>query len=207
MLDLEVIDDRGAAITALDPTRARILGRLVEPGSATTVARDLGLTRQKANYHLRALESHGLVQLVEERPRRGVTERIVQSTARAYLIAPDALGAEVGDPSRVDLLSSRYLLALAARLVKEVLELARGAERAGKPLATLAIDTDVRFRNAADRAAFTEELAGAVAGLAARYHDEAAPRGRWHRVVVASHPNPNPIPHTHARRSKDEGAP
>ena len=107
MLDVDVIDDPGAAITALDPVRARILRQLVEPGSATTVAHELGLSRQKANYHLRALESHGLVTLVEERPRRGMTERIVQATARAYLVAPDALGHDATDPDRVDRPSGR----------------------------------------------------------------------------------------------------
>ncbi|HOT81538.1 MAG TPA: helix-turn-helix domain-containing protein, partial [Microthrixaceae bacterium] len=60
VLDLDVIDDPLAAIAALDPVRARILGQLVEPGSATTLATDLGLTRQKANYHLRVLEAQGL---------------------------------------------------------------------------------------------------------------------------------------------------
>jgi len=192
VLELEVIEESAAAITALDPTRAQILARLVEPGSATTVARALGLTRQKANYHLRALEDHGLVTLVEERPRRGVTERIVQATAQTYLIAPELLGAEPTDPGRLDRLSTRYLLALAARLVREVLELARGADRAGQPLATLAIDTEIRFRSAADRAAFTAELAAVVGDLTARYHDELAPRGRWHRLVIAAHPRPHP---------------
>lgn len=192
VLDLDVIDDPLAAIAALDPVRARILGQLVEPGSATTLATDLGLTRQKANYHLRVLEAQGLVELVEERPRRGLTERVVRATARSYLVAPDAIDEHAADPSRVDRLSSRYLLALAVRMVKEVLELSRRAERAEKTLPTLAIDTEIRFASAAERAEFTAELAAAVRDLAARYHDEAAPRGRWHRLVVASHPHPHP---------------
>jgi len=195
VIDLEVIEEPGVAITALDPTRARILATLAEPGSATTVARALGLTRQKVNYHLRALEDHGLVTLVEERPRRGMTERMMQASAAAYLIAPDALSTHATDLGRLDRLSTRYLLALAARLVRDVLDLSRAAERAGSPLATLAIDTDVRFRSAADRAAFTAELTNAVADLTARYHDASAPRGRWHRVVIAAHPHPHPPAH------------
>jgi DNA-binding transcriptional ArsR family regulator len=194
VLDLEVIDDPGVAITALDPVRARILRHLVEPGSATTVASEMGLTRQRANYHLRALESQGLVTLVEERPRRGVTERLFQATARAYLVAPDAIGVDATDPTRLDRLSSRYLVALAARLVKEVLALSRRAERTDKSLATLAIDTELKFRSARERAAFASELASMVRDLAARYHDESAPRGRWHRLIVAAHPHPDPKP-------------
>ncbi|MEA2457129.1 MAG: hypothetical protein QOC95_101, partial [Thermoleophilaceae bacterium] len=37
-------------------------------------------------------------------------------------------------------------------------------------------------------AAFAVELADAVNGLVAKYHDEAAPGGRPHRFVVALHP-------------------
>jgi DNA-binding transcriptional ArsR family regulator len=196
VIELDVIDDPATAITALDPMRARILGHLAEPGSATTLAAQLGLSRQKANYHLRVLESHGLVEVVEERPRRGLTERVVQATARAYLVAPDVIDEHAADPSRVDRLSSRYLLALAARMVKEVLDLSRRAERAEKPLATLAIDADIRFASAAERAAFTSELAAAVRDLAARYHDETAPP----RPVAppgGRSPPANPIHHPH----------
>ncbi len=136
------------------------------------------------------LESHHLVHLVEERPRRGLTERVLVATARAYVLSPTALGTNAADPARTDRLSTRYLIAVAARMVREVADLARGAEHARKSLATLAIDTEIRFASATDRAAFTAELTHAVTTLAARYHDEQAPAGRWHRLIVAAHPRP-----------------
>lgn len=190
MLDVEVIEAPAAAAAALDPIRSRILAALSEPGSATTVARTLGLSRQKINYHLRALETQGLVTMVSVRARRGLTERMLQATAASYVVSPAALGKAAAAPDRIDRLSSRYLIALAARMVREVAALCRGAESAGKPLATLAIDTEIRFASAGDRAAFTRDLAEAVTALAARYHDESATGGRWHRLVVAAHPRP-----------------
>jgi hypothetical protein len=51
------------------------------------------------------------------------------------------------------------------------------------------MDGEIRFASAADRAAFAEELAVAVTSLVGKYHDEAAPRGRDHRIVVAVHPS------------------
>jgi hypothetical protein len=51
------------------------------------------------------------------------------------------------------------------------------------------MDGEIRFASAADRAAFAEELAGAVTSLVSKYHDENAPRGRDHRVIVAVHPS------------------
>ena len=68
----------------------------------------------------------------------------------------------------------------------------RRANSAGKRLATLSLDTEIRFRSPADRAQFTVELAAAVAGLAARYHAADAPDGRTFRLMVAAHPLPLP---------------
>ena len=192
MDDIEVIDDPAVALVALDPVRSRVLAALAEPGSATTVAEAIGETRQKVNYHLRALEEHGLVDLVEERPKRGLTERVVTASARSYALSPGVLGDAGADPSQVDRLSTNYLVAVAGRTIREVGQLARRARAARQPLATLAIDTELRFATAADRAAFTEELTAAVAKVAARYHDESAKGGRWHRLTLAAYPKPGP---------------
>ncbi|GAB3579396.1 helix-turn-helix domain-containing protein [Amycolatopsis endophytica] len=189
MLDVAVIDDPSAAEVSLDPVRSRLLAALTEPGSATTLAAQVGLTRQKVNYHLRALERHGLVELVEERRKGNVTERVLQATAASYVISPAALAAVAPDPGRApDQLSARWLLTLAARLVREVGDLINGATAARKRLATFAIDSEIRFATAADRAAFARELGDTVKNLAAKYHDESAEGGRRHRLVVALHP-------------------
>jgi DNA-binding transcriptional ArsR family regulator len=189
MLEVAVIDDPAAAESSLDPMRARLLAELVEPGSAATLAARAGLPRQKVNYHLRALERHGLIELVEERRKGNCTERVLRATAASYVISPAALAAVQPDPARSpDQLSARWLLALAARLVRDVGALLAGATKARKRVATFALDGEVRFASAADRAAFAGELANAVAALVSKYHDESAPGGRSHRLVVAVHP-------------------
>jgi DNA-binding transcriptional ArsR family regulator len=150
----------------------------------------VGLPRQKVNYHLRTLERHGLVELVEERRKGNVTERMLRATAASFVISPTALAAVQPDPDRSpDRLSARWLLALAARMVREVGSLITGAARAGKRVATFGLDAKIRFASAADRAAFAEELTNAIAALVAKYHDEAAEGGREHRVIVAVHPS------------------
>ena len=63
MLDIQVIDDPAAATVALEPMRSRLLSELAVPASAATLATRVGLARQKVNYHLHALEAHGLVRL------------------------------------------------------------------------------------------------------------------------------------------------
>jgi DNA-binding transcriptional ArsR family regulator len=189
VLDIAVISDPSAAEMTLDPIRSRLLAGLLEPASAAGLAERLGLPRQKVNYHLRLLEQHGLVELVAGQRKGNCTERVMQATALSYVISPAALAVVAPDPRRApDRLSARWLLALAARLLEDVSQLISGADRAGQRLATFALDGQVRFANATDRAAFTEELAAAVAGLVARYHDEDAPRGRDYRLVLALHP-------------------
>lgn len=191
MLDLDVIEDPARAALALDPIKRRLLAELSTPASAASLAARVGLTRQKVNYHLRALEDHKLVEPAEERQWGGLTERLMIASAASYVVSPSALGPIGADPARnSDRLSASYLIALAARIVREVGELWRQSRKSEKRLATLSIDTVVRFKSPADRAAFTSDLAHAIAALAARYHDDTAPGGRPHRLVVASYPAP-----------------
>ncbi len=190
MWEVAVIEDAATAGAALDPIRARLLAELVQPGSASSLATRIGQPRQKVNYHLRELERHGLLELVEERRRGNMTERVLQATASSYVISPSALAAVEPDPARSpDRLSARWLLAVGARLVRDVGTLLTGATKAGKRVATYALDGEVRFATAQDRAAFAEELTNTVTGLVAKYHDEKAAGGRTYRVILAVHPS------------------
>ena len=189
--DVEVIEDPGAAAVALEPVRSRLLAELKKPASAAALASRLGIARQKVNYHLRQLEAHRLVGVATTKRWGGLTERMLVASAGSYVVSPAAMGPAASDPARsADRLSASYLIAVAARAVREVGDLLRGATAAGKPLATLTMDTEIRFRSAAERATFTNELTEAVLGLVSRYHDESAPGGRQHRLVVLAHPTP-----------------
>jgi DNA-binding transcriptional ArsR family regulator len=186
MFSVAVIEDASAAEVSLDPVRARLLAELAEPASATMLAARVGLPRQKVNYHLRTLEHHGLIHLVEERRKGNVTERMLQATAASYVISPAAMAAVAPDPARApDRLSARWLLAVAARLVRDVGSLITGATKVNQRVATYAMDGEVRFASPADRAAFADELTTEVTRLLGKYHSET---GRKHRLVVAVHP-------------------
>jgi DNA-binding transcriptional ArsR family regulator len=185
--DVRVLADPAAVEAALDPIRASILDALTEPGSAATVAAAVGSTRQKVNYHLKALEAHGLVELAEERAWGGITERVVRRSARHLVVAPDVLHGAAIDPSEVaDRLSAAYLIAVNARTVSEVGAIA-GMTATGTRLPTLTVDTVIGFSSPEDRAAFADELQSAVASLVARYHHD---DGRPHRLTVSSYPRP-----------------
>jgi DNA-binding transcriptional ArsR family regulator len=185
--DIQVLEDPAAVEAALDPIRASILDALTEPGSATTVAAAVGLTRQKVNYHLKTLEAHGLVEPAETRAWGGITERFVRRSARHLVVSPDVLQSAAIDPNEVaDHLSAAYMIAVNARTVSEVGAIARDAT-GGVRLPTLTIDTVIGFGSPKDRAAFSAELQSAVATLIAKYHHD---DGRPHRLTVSSYPSP-----------------
>jgi len=192
MLDVEVISDPAVAAMALEPIRSRLLSELAEPASAATLSSRVGLARQKVNYHLRALESKRLIRVASRRRWGGLTERLMVATAASYIISPSAMGPVASDPGRsADRLSASFLIALAARVVREVGSLLRLSRESDKRLASLSIDAEIRFRSAEDRAAFSRELTASVNELVSRYHDESAPGGRRHRLVVVAHPKPD----------------
>jgi DNA-binding transcriptional ArsR family regulator len=185
-----VIGDTEQAATVLEPTRLRLLAALAMPNSAAGLARQFHEPRQQINYHLRRLESAGLITLLEERPQRGFTERIMQATARGYVLSPTALGEiAVDEHDAGDRLSSGYLLALGARIIRDVASLVHRAAAAGKRLATFSLETEVRFATPAAQHAFAEELTFCVAALVAKYHDGSATEGRRFCFVVGGYPD------------------
>lgn len=190
-LAVDVIEDGGRAQMLLHPARLELLANLDSPSSAAALAQRLGLPRQRVNYHLRELERERLVEVVGERRKGNCVERAYRRTAVSYAISPSALGRLGTRPEDVqDRFSSAYQIALASRAIRDLGELQSGAERAGKQLATFALEVDVRFASPEARHAFGEELATAVAELVRKYHDEAAPAGRAFRLYLGAYPRP-----------------
>lgn len=187
---VDVVRETARAQVLLHPARLLILEHLASPGSAASLARQLGLPRQRLNYHLRELEEQGLVELVEERERGSVRERIYRRTGDSYAISSEALGGLGSSPEKVrDRFSSAWQIAMASRAIADLAALREAATAAAQPLATFALEVEVRFADGAARSAFAQELADAVAALVRRYHDERAPQGRAFRFYMGAYPS------------------
>ncbi len=180
---LQIVQSPDKAAVLLQSGRLDLLERLAEPDSAAGLARRLGIPRQKVNYHLRELEREGFVELFEERRKGNCIERVVRATAREFLVAPHA-----GKATVADRFSAAYLVSTAARAIRDLAALCLRAGRAGKRIATLTLETEIRFASAEARAAFAEELTASIAQLAAKYHNERAEGGRRFRLIAASYP-------------------
>ena len=190
MLPIAPLTSTAAAAAMLDPTRLEILGRLRTPGSASSVAAQLGAPRQRIGYHVRELERAGLLAPVAERAHGGLVERMLQSTAAGYIVAPQALGPVAPNTDAiVDRFSTAYQLAVASRVIRDLSELRARAERARKTVPTLTIDTRVRLASADAQHAFATELANAVANVIEKYNDDRAANGRTFACAVSLHPH------------------
>jgi biotin operon repressor len=211
---VQVVTDSSQLATLLSPVRMRVLEGMTEPQSATTLAPRLGMSRQKLNYHLRELEREGFLEVVEHRQRRGCIERVMKVTSRAFVVNPALLGSLAVDPEQVrDRFSSGYLLAAATRLMGDVSLLRERAAAVNQKLATFTMETDIRFASPAAFRSFTEELAGALGTLAAKYDRPSAKLSRRFRVAVGSYPAVTKTPReaaaeatTHQRRQRRNSA-
>jgi DNA-binding transcriptional ArsR family regulator len=179
------------AAAALPPFRLGLLKRLEQPESASGLARQLGLPRQQVNYHLRALERAGFIEMSEARQRRGCTERIMRLTSRvSFPRADEAAPPKLED--RADQeghgFASAHLIAAASVVASEVAELRARADAAGKRLVTTTLQSEIGFPTPDAYRAFVEGLTAAVARLVARHAAPDDPRSRRHRLTITLNP-------------------
>jgi hypothetical protein len=191
--DLAFVRDAEAARSLLDPLRRTILERLEVPGSSSTVAQALELPRQRVNYHVRELEEGGLLRHIEDRRRGNCLERVVQATARRYVVDPGVLGtlspSEGPGGGKADTFSSTALLRSAAQTVAKVGTLHEGAVATGRRLPALCLEVRIRFGAPRDEVEFAEVAERVLRRLVSRYHDPEAVGGRTFRVTLHGHPD------------------
>ncbi|WP_410790380.1 ArsR/SmtB family transcription factor [Kribbella sp. C-35] len=169
---------------ALSPIRRRLLELLREPSSATQLSATLDLPRQRVNYHLRELEKAGLVELVEERRRRGFTERILRASAD-LVVDPGVMGRAFTQIQ--DQYAAEHLVEVAAGTVRDVARMQTAADADGKRLLTFTLETEVRFAEPGDVHRFTDALTAAMQQVVEEFDSEG---GRPYRLIAGGHPAP-----------------
>jgi DNA-binding transcriptional ArsR family regulator len=195
---LNTVHDRSrAAALLVHPLRLKILAALLQPDSASGVARRMHLPRQTVNYHVRELARAHFLARAGRRRRRRLFEQYYVATAHAYVLSPDLLGTLAPNHARLqDRFSASYLLAVASTIQSELGGVAESAEREGKRLATFSLNSEIRFTSAEQRARFTKEFQRAVSEIVARYTSPYLPAegtagdGRPFRLVAGCYPIP-----------------
>ena len=181
---LRYVEEPEKVRLALSPIRRRLLELLREPSSATQLAATLDLPRQRVNYHLRELEKAGLVELVEERRRRGFTERILRASAD-LVVDPGVMGRAFTHIQ--DQYAAEHLVEVAAGTVRDVARMQTAADADGKRLLTFTLETEVRFAEPSDVHRFTDALTAAMQRVVEEFDSEG---GRPYRLIAGGHPAP-----------------
>ncbi|MBT2484400.1 MULTISPECIES: helix-turn-helix domain-containing protein [unclassified Microbacterium] len=189
---MKFLDTPDLVRAALSPIRRSLLEMLQDPSSASRLAEELSVPRQRVNYHLKELENAGLVELVEERQRRGFTERVFRATHASLVVDPAVVSSAVEEFQ--DNYASEHLVDVAAGTVRDVARMQSEAEKAGQRLLTFTIETEVRFAEPGDLSRFAEALTDAVRQTVEAFD---AVDGRPYRLVAGAHPAP--------RARRDEG--
>lgn len=184
---LSYLEEPEQVRAALSPLRRQLLNLLQEPASGTQLAAALDLPRQRVNYHLRELEKAGLVELVEERQRRGCVERILRATAGAFVVDPSVMTEARAFTQIHDQYAAEHLVQVAAGTVRDVARMQSKADAAGKRLLTFTLEAEVRFAEPGDVHRFTDALAEAVRLTVEAFDSE---DGRPYRLIAGGHPAP-----------------
>lgn len=192
MHDVLYIEDVSQAMTLLKPIRLQILQRLDEPRTCTELAEYFDETPQKVYYHVKALETAGLVEKTEERKVRGTVEGFYQASARSYWLAPKLVGQIGGAKIAQDQLSLRVLLELAEEVHGDIGKL--GSQSAvGRDVPSLSLSAHIHLPNGNRRAAFLQELQELFQQLARKYSlpedDVLITDEQGFRLVLMCYPN------------------
>lgn len=178
------------ALALLNPMRADILRLLADPMSASEVARQMGETPQKINYHLKSLEKVELVRRSGTRQVKNLIEVLYRAVARTYVI-PDAFGWPEELTNRMkDQGALRQLLNQAERIRQDALRLMEASD-ASEEVPSAIVETEVALPDEETRAAFLRDYEEAVRAVAAKYRLSGAAEGGF-RAVLAVYPHIEP---------------
>lgn len=186
-----VIREAPKAGALLKPLRREILAYARTPISAAGIAAAMKRPRQVVNYHVRELARAGFLKRAGRVRKRGLYEQRYVVSARAFVLAPEVLGAMdvTAATATADKASASYLLMLATRLQKELSESWRKADADGTSLPLLSLDSEFAFASPADRARFAAALTDAVTQVVAQHTVAGRGCDGTYRLVLGCYPH------------------
>jgi DNA-binding transcriptional ArsR family regulator len=168
------------------PFRQQLLEELKEePASASHIARRHDMSRQRVGYHMRELVKAGYLEIASERQQRGLKEQLYRVRSFVYVHAGMS---EREGRSLQDRFSWATLLNQLAAALGDLVSIRRLADAQDKRVATLGLESEIRFASPAERRAFSEELILAVENLVEKYHSEDAVEGRSFNLLLGAWP-------------------
>ncbi|NEW09155.1 helix-turn-helix transcriptional regulator [Paenibacillus sp. SYP-B3998] len=176
------------ATVLLNPLRGEIIAQLMEPASAAEVARQLGETAQRVNYHLKALEKAGLVHKVGTRQVRNLVEVLYRAIAKTFVLA-ESLSMKPETLQRLkDQSSLAHLITTAERMKRDAMLLMEQSD-VNEIIPSASIQLQVHLGGEAHRQAFVEEYTAMVQQLVTRYSIKSSEDSPY-QVLLSVYPKP-----------------
>jgi DNA-binding transcriptional ArsR family regulator len=167
--ETHVVRSPEQAAALLNPLRAEILAIVREPASAAEVARKIGDTPQRINYHLKSLEKVGLVRRVGTRQVRNLVEVLYQAIAKSFLLS-EAVGLNPETSERIKEQGAlAHLITLSDRIRRDALLLMERSEENKGQIPSASLQMKVHLDSEERRRAFLRDYAAMLEELVNRY--------------------------------------
>jgi DNA-binding transcriptional ArsR family regulator len=188
ILESYMIEAPEQAMALLNPLRGEIIARMMEPASAAEIARQLGETPQRVNYHLKALEKAGLVQRVGTRQVRNLVEILFRAVAKSFVLAESLSMKPETIQKLKDQSSLAQLISTSERIKRDALLLMEQSDE-NETIPSASLQLQIQLPDAEGRNAFVEEYVAMVQKLVERYHCRHV-NHETYNVVLAVYPKP-----------------
>jgi len=186
--DSYYVESPEQATLLLHPLRGEIIAQLMEPASAAEIARQIGETAQRINYHLKALEKAGLVHKVGTRQVRNLVEVLYRSIARTFVLA-ESLSMKPETLQKLkDQSSLAHLITTSERIKRDAMLLMEQSD-SDEIIPSASLQFQVKLATEQERQAFVDEYTTMVQQLVNRYAsrpDHDFP----YQVLLAVYPKP-----------------
>lgn len=170
MRAVRMIDDVETLKLMAEPTRAAILELLTERRSVTELARALDVPRTRLYHHIELLREKGLIEQVDERRTRALTERVYAVTAKTFRTSARLLRS--GDVAeRVDALTTLLFDTTKVDLKRSLMTAPDGEQPA-----RLGLGRSIAFLTDEDAQRFVAELEELVARFDATHAETSTTR-------------------------------
>lgn len=186
MKDVQKVERLDQARILLHPVRVELLERLRTPKVCSELAREMSMTPQRINNHLRALRKARLIKVVKRTPKGHLIEKTYCAAAKTFWLSPQLTCLLEEDPKKLqERLSLHNLLRMSSQLQQDAADLLDASGE--RDLPSIGVSAEVRLRSEEERQQFTREFLRLMHGLLERYQGPAE-SGQSYKAMLVCYP-------------------
>lgn len=183
----KLVTDNEQLVMIRNPFKLEVLGHLATPHSASEVAKLMGESPQKMNYHFKKLNSVGLIRVVGTRAVRNLVEVLYESVAEQYIVTEETEVQNGLIQQLKDQGPLLHLYELSEQIKTDTVALLNFVEDAVH-VPSAALDFQIEFANEDLRKKFLEEYIDMMHELVSKYQVEKSAENTSFKALIAVYP-------------------